>query len=292
MMTAGPMMNCFCTGATMNRTASILACTLTLLSFAALWAPAGEAGDAKAPAWKHFLPRQEYEELTKRSLARLGALAKDEKSEISDVRAEALILAGYAMSTKTAPLASLPQPAQAVKIADLGARKDGAEAARKLAVKLASGKTDEKDAAEIKSWRGAIGDVKDIMYPLATHAKKGEGIHADLKYNDKMKNQNGIEALINALATKKMTDANLGKMSKELELLGYRVATIGALTLQRGPAEKKKGIEDRVWDDQAVMMRDAAIELAEGARKKDGPAILEASKRLENSCVECHAYFK
>jgi hypothetical protein len=40
------------------------------------------------------------------------------------------------------------------------------------------------------------------------------------------------------------------------------------------------------------MMRDAAIELAEGARKKDGPAILEACKRLENSCVECHAYFK
>jgi hypothetical protein len=212
MMTAGPLMNCICTGATMNRTASIFACTRTLLSLAALWAPSGEAGDAKALAWKHFLPRPEYEELTKRSLARLGALAKDDKSEISDVRAEALILAGYAMSTKTAPLASLPQPAQAVKIADLGARKDGAEAARKLAIKLATGKADEKDAAEIKNWRSAIGDVKDIMYPVATHAKKGEGIHADLKYNDKMKNQNGIEALINALATKKMTDANLGKM--------------------------------------------------------------------------------
>lgn len=275
----------------MNRTASILTCILTLLSLLALWAPAGEAGDAKAPAWKHFLPRPEYEELTKRSLARLGALAKDAKSEISDVRAEALILAGYAMSTKTAPL-GLPQPAQAVKIADLGAHKDGAAAARKLAIKFATGKADEKDAAEIKNWRSAIGDVKDIMYPFATYAKKGEGIHADLKYNDKMKNQNGIEALINALATKKMTDANLGKMSKELELLGYRVATIGALTLQRGPAEKKKGIEDRVWDEQAIMMRDAAVELAEGARKKDGPAILEASKRLENTCVECHAYFK
>jgi hypothetical protein len=292
MMTAGPLMHCFCTGATMNRTASILACILIFLSLSALWAPSGEAGDAKAPAWKHFLPRQEYEELTKRSLARLGGLAKDEKSEIGDLRAEALILAGYAMSTKTGPLASLPQPAQAVKIADLGARKDGAEAARKLAIKLATATADEKDTVEIKNWRGAIGDIKDIMYPFATRAKKGEGIHAALQYNDKLKKQNGIEALINALAAKKMTDANVGKMSKELELLGYRVATIGALTLQRGPAEKKKGIEDRVWDEQAVMMRDAAIELAEGARKKDGPAILEACKRLENSCVECHAYFK
>ena len=84
----------------MNRIASTLACTLTLLSLLALWAPTGEAGGAKAPAWKQFLPDKEYEELTKRALARLGTLAKDEKSEISDLRAEALILAGYAMSTK------------------------------------------------------------------------------------------------------------------------------------------------------------------------------------------------
>jgi hypothetical protein len=274
----------------MNRTASILACTLTLLSLLALWAPSGEAGGAKAPAWKQFLPDKEYEELTKRALVRLRLLATDEKSEISDVRAEALILAGYAISTE-APRAGLPQPAEAVKIADLGARKDGAEAARKLAITLAMGKAGEK-TVDVKDWRGAIGDIKDIMYPFATRAKKGEGIHADLQYNDKIKKQNGIEALINALAAKKMTETNLGKMSKELELLGYRVATIGALTLQRGPAEKKKGIEDRLWDEQAVVMRDAAIELAEGARKKDGSAILEACKRLENTCVECHMNFK
>ena len=276
----------------MNRTAPILACTVTLLSLSALWTPFGEAGDAKGPAWKQFLPRQEYEELSKRSLSRLGALAKEEKGEIGDLRAEALILAGYAMSTKDAPGDGLPQPSQVVKIADLAAHKDGAEAARKLAIKLSAGKNDETDATAIKNWRAAIGDIKDLMNPFATRAKKGEGIHAALQYNDKLKKQNGIEALINALAAKKMTDANLGKMSKELELLGYRVATMGALTLQRGPAEKNKGIEDRVWDEQAVMMRDAAIELAEGARKKDGPAIFEASKRLENSCVECHAYFK
>jgi hypothetical protein len=272
----------------MNRTASILACTLTLLSLLALWAPFGEAGGAKAPAWKQFLPAQPYEELTKRSLARLGTLAKAEKGEIGDVRAEALILAGYAMSTK-AP--GMPRPGLVVGIADLGARKDGAEAARTLAIKVAMGKDDEK-TPEVKDWRAAIGDVKDIMYPFATQAKKGEGIAPELRYNDKMKKQNGIEALINALAAKKMTAANLGKMSKELELLGYRVATIGALTLQRGPAEKKKGIEDRIWDEQAIVMRDAAVELAEAARKKDGPAVLEASKRLENSCVECHMNFK
>jgi hypothetical protein len=272
----------------MNRTASIFACTLTLLSLLTLWAPFGEAGGAKPHGWKQFLPAKQYEELTKRALARLGTLAKADKSEISDVRAEALILAGYAMSTK-AP--RMPRPGQVVGIAHAGSRKDGVDAARALAIMVAAGKDDEK-TPDVKDWRGAIGDVKDIMYPFATHAKKGEGIAPELRYNDKLKKQNGIEALINALAAKKMTAANLGKMSKELELLGYRVATIGALTLQRGPAEKKKGIDDRLWDEQAVVMRDAAIELAEAARKKDSPAILEASKRLENSCVECHMNFK
>ncbi len=275
----------------MNRTASILASTVMLLALLTLWAPTGIAGGAKPPAWKQFLPDNRCDELGKRSLARLGTLARDENADIGDVRGEALILAGYAMSANSSS-AGLLQPALAVRIADLGARKSGAEEARALAIKLASGKVNDKVLADVKDWRAAIGDIKDIMYPFATRAKKGEGIHPALQYNDKLKKQNGIEALINALAAKKLSEANLGKMAHELELLGYRVATIGALTLQRGPAEKKKGIEDRLWDEQAVVMRDAAVELAVAAGKKDGPAILEASKRLENTCVECHMNFK
>ncbi len=136
-----------------------------------------------------------------------------------------------------------------------------------------------------------IGDINDVMTLFASHAKGGEGVHPDLHYSPKVKNQNGSEALINALAAKKLTDANVAKMAKELELLGYRVAVIGSLTLERGPGDKKKG-EAKEWNEHAIVMRDAAIELADGARKKDGPAILEACKRLENTCVECHSVFK
>ncbi len=125
---------------------------------------------------------------------------------------------------------------------------------------------------------------------FASKTKGGEGIAPDLQYNTKVKNQNGIEALINALAARKLTAKNVAKVSRELELLGYRVAVIGALTLERGPADKKA--DAKVWNEQAVEMRDSAIALAAAAHKKDGPAIFDAAKRLENSCVECHGNYK
>lgn len=272
----------------MSRIGLVVA-TLALASLAVLGTVIGEAGGDKAAAWKTFLPDQAYEELTRRSLERIGALAKSDK-KLGDLRAEALMLAGYTVSAKDGP-DKVPVRHSAVVLATLLEQKEGADAARKLAAEIAAGKVGDK-GDPVKDWRAVIGDINDVMILVATQARKGEGIHADLQYNDKMKKQNGIEALINALAAKKLTDANLGKMSKELELLGYRVATIGALTLRRGPGEKKKGVDDRLWDEQAVAMRDAAIEWAEGARKKDGPAVFEACKRLENTCVECHSKFK
>jgi hypothetical protein len=144
---------------------------------------------------------------------------------------------------------------------------------------------DAKSGAKVK-----VGELVDIMNLLRNQAKGGEGIALDLQYSAKVKNQNGIEALINALAAKKLTDANAGKMARELELLSDRVAVIASLTLERGPEKQKEYLKQ--WNEQAIEMRDAALELAEGARKKDAPAIFEASKRLENSCVECHGTFK
>src|SRR5262249_31138828 len=144
---------------------------------------------------------------------------------------------------------------------------------------------------EVK-WPAVVGKIKPVMTLFEGKDKKGEGVHPDLLYSPKVKSQNGSEALIYALAAKKLTDANVAKMSKELELLGYRVATIGALTLVRGPDKKANAEDAKLWDDQAVLMRDSAVELAEAARKKDGAGILEACKRLENTCVECHGTFK
>jgi hypothetical protein len=180
---------------------------------------------------------------------------------------------------------------QALKVLAAAAQKDGADEARKLAAELATGKVAEAKKGAAPDWPALIGNLDDLMTPLATKAKGGEGIHPDLQYTAKLKGQNGVEALIIALSNKKPSDASVGKMSKELELLGYRVATMGALALRRGPG-KKHANEVKEWDEQSIVMRESAIDLAVAARKKDGAAVFESTRRLINSCVECHANFK
>ncbi len=151
-------------------------------------------------------------------------------------------------------------------------------------------KGDAKTTTTPIDWPTAIGDIGELMTPVANKAKGGEGIAAELQYTAKLKSQNGIEALLVALATKPLTATNAGKVAKELELVGYRVATIGALTRRRGPTKNKD--DAKLWDDQALVMRDGAVELADAARKKDTAAIHAASKRLVTTCLECHANFK
>jgi hypothetical protein len=266
--------------------ALIPALALTLL-FVQGVAP-GPAGADKTPVWKPFLSPDGYQELVKRSTDRLRMLAKDAEAT-SALRAEALMLAGYSISAKD-PTASAGLRHKAIKVATLAAQKDGDEQARKLAAELAPAKSDAKAAIPTIDWPAAIGDVVDLMTPLANKTKGGEGIATELQYLAKVKSQNGTEALLVSLATKQLTVANAGKMAKELELVGYRVATIGALTRRRGPTRHKD--EAKLWDEQATIMRDASVDLAEAARKKDVTVILAASKRLVSACAECHATFK
>jgi hypothetical protein len=255
----------------------------------AVFSVTGRAGGEKSSAWKAVVPESAYAELTKRSLERIGKLAADDKATLTDLRVEALMLASYTRSVKDAKNSAVLRQA-ALALALAASKKSGQDAARKLAAELAAGKG-EKGGGERKDWSAAIGDIKDTMMQFANKAKGGEGIHPDLQYNAKVKNQNGSEALINALALKKPSDANVAKMSHELELLGYRSAVIASLGLERGPPDDKKA-DLKSWNELAVAMRDASFELAEAARKKDGPAIVEACKRLENTCVDCHGTFK
>jgi hypothetical protein len=270
----------------MSRTIGALASAMTLLFVHGL-AP-GQAGTKKAPPWRPFLAADDYQELVKHSTRRLHILANDPEAT-SALRAEALMLAGYSISTKD-PRTSAGLRYKAIKVATLAAQKDGAAQARKLAAELAPAKSDAKAVLAAIDWPAAIGDVVDLMTPLANKAKGGEGLATELQYLAKVKKQNGVEALLVALATKKLSTANAGKMAKELELIAYRIATIGALTRRRGPTRNKE--EAKAWDDEARIMRDVGVELAEAAGKKDVMTILGASKRLVSSCAECHATFK
>jgi hypothetical protein len=272
----------------MTRMIRTMVVNLAVTMLLALVATPGQTGGDKTPTWRQFLPPDNYTEMAKRSLDPIHALAKNAEATEA-LRAEALMLAGYTMSTKD-PAATAGLRQKAITIAALAAEKDGGDKARKLAAELAQAKGDAKAKIPTIDWPAAIGDIVDLMTPLANKAKGGEGLPAELQYTAKLKSQNGTEALLVALATKQLSVANTGKFSKELEVIGYRVATIGALTRRRGPTKNKE--EAKLWDEEATVMRDVGAELAEASRKKDAPGILTASKRLVSACAECHATFK
>ena len=130
-------------------------------------------------------------------------------------------------------------------------------------------------------------DTADGLNIFRSKAKGGEGIHPDLQYQPKLKNQNGIEALLSALAAKKITDDNLEKIAKELPNFAYRMAVVAALT--HGKAPEKKAAE---WRDLSMTLRDTSISLAEAARKKDADGVFKSAQALESSCIDCHSVFK
>jgi hypothetical protein len=273
----------------MSRITGAIACLLALAMLLALASIEVEAGADKAPPWKILLPAAAYQELARRSVDRIHEYARDDGASDA-LRAEALILAGYTLSVKDATSPAAVRQ-KAIAIARLASQKDGAAEARKLAGELSLSKSGAaKETGAPVDWPALIGNIADIMTPLANKAKGGEGLPAELQYNVKLKKLNGTEALIVALSDKALSTTNAGKMAKELELTAYRVAAIGALTRRRGPHKNKD--DAKMWDDQSIIMRDAGVELADGARRKDTAAIVAASKRLIGTCVECHQNFK
>ena len=243
---------------------------------------------AKTPPWKAYLAPDDFQEVAKRSLDRVRVLTRDPRA-MGSLRAEAVILAGYTMGvTDAAAFAGFRQ--KALKLAQLAGDPKNDEEARKAARELLTLKLNVKPVGPPIEWTAAIGEVADLMNPLAAKAKRGDGIATELQYLAKLKTENGIEALLNALAAKKLTATNAKKMSRELELVSFRIATVAALTRRRGPHKHKE--DAPIWEQQSVQMRDASVEMADAAEKKDPVAILTASQRLVATCKACHTAFK
>jgi hypothetical protein len=140
-------------------------------------------------------------------------------------------------------------------------------------------------------WHKQLGGLDEVMDLLRPKAKGGEGLPAGLQYHPKLKGMNGGEALVNALAGKKLSETNVAKVSKELPLFAYRVAVIGAITRDYGPPASAKGTPAQ-WQTLSDQMRDSAVALAAAAQKKDAAGIHAAATKLEASCVECHKAFR
>ena len=261
----------------------------TVLALAAalgLWTAAGHAGGDKEIVWRPFVPADAYKELSQRSVKRIGELASSaDKRAVSDLQAEAAILAGYTQSTEAGDAALR---GRALNVAALISANKAGEA-KKLAADFANAEGKTKPGTV--DWRKHLEDLNTVMNLLRPKAKGGEGLPAELQYNPKLKGQNGVEDLVTALAGKKLTDANVGKVAKELPLVAYRVAVIGAITHDYGPPPASKG-DAKQWQKLSETMRSSAVALAEAAQKKDGTGIHDAAKRLESSCIECHRVFR
>src|SRR5262249_37331584 len=128
------------------------------------------------------------------------------------------------------------------------------EEAKKLATALAEG-LEAKAAGGKRDWRADL-DLFDIMNPLKTLAKGGDGLADELKVNIRLKGAlNGVEEKIRNLAAKKLTDAQMTKAAKELSLLAYRMAVLGEIVHDFPPPKKGKGTPAE-WRELSVQMRD------------------------------------
>ena len=251
----------------------------------------GGAGE-KGKVWKPFLSAEAYKELVKRAAknAEEALASNPDEAAIKKAQFNALMIAGYTMSTKAAPAGELAgTQAAALASAKLAGEKGKTAQARMYMLALLKGVG--KGGGERPNFtdpKPYVGDVAELMEHFRTKKKGGEGIPSALQSNARLKGAlNGIEEKLRSLSMKKLSDARVEKEAKELALLGDRAAVVGELTYFYAPKKKAKE-----WHDISLAMRDAGIALAEAARKKNAEAIERASNSLSSSCNQCHSAFR
>lgn len=239
----------------------------------------GQTPRDKASPWQSFLPADAYKELTQRSIKLIEETAKSDRKDAAErIEVEAALLAGYTLSAKS------PDDEDAAKLR--GAARQATQAAaakdvKKLADFAKMIPTAPKVAVGDKPAKQPSHVLVNLMEIFRGKTKGGDGTHGDLHYQPRLKNLNGIEAFLGAIAAKKLSDENLAKVSGELPTLAYRVAVAAALTYDLAP-DKDAG----KWHTHALQMRDASLTLADAAKRKDGDAVLKSAQSLENSCIQ------
>src|SRR5262245_37683835 len=197
--------------------------TLLLLTLGLTFLTQTGHGGAK-DRWKSILPEDIYKELVQREAKLIvECLKSDDEDKIKRARVGALMIQAYAASyAKSGAVADMAQ--------DLGKAiraKGKLEEAKKLATALADG-VEAKVNPNKRDWRAEL-DLFDIMNPLDKKPKKGgDGLPEELQINIRLKGAlNGIEEKVRNLAAKKLNDTQMGKASRELTLLAYRMAVLG-----------------------------------------------------------------
>jgi hypothetical protein len=254
----------------------------------------GEANGEKE-SWQALLLKPVYEELATREIDLVQEILKDtpKKNALNRAKFGAILVASLTMSVKDASFAEelLGTRETALMLADALKNKDQLAAAQTLAAQLPTAKPVPSSKKDAINWRGLI-EAPVLMRHFLPKNEGGDGIHPDLQSSDRDKGaKNGILEKIRYLSTYELTAAVIESEAKELELLGYRSAVIGALTYYLVPSRMKANKTPQEWRDLALQMRDHSVALAVGAGKRDTAAVLKASTSLRSACSRCHSVF-
>jgi hypothetical protein len=269
-----------------------LAAGATLAAALCFVAGFGGAQGSKA-AFKTFLPAEAYKELVARSAKAIDAnLASPDEDSLKRAQVHAALIAGYTLSAQAPPGDAAGVRTAALDLATIVTNKAKLNQAKKLASNLAALKGEPGGTAKTDLLAKYPEDVDDLMNLLRTKAKGGEGIAPALQSNLRLKGAlNGIEEKIRELGKKKLKAEKVGPESEELALLGYKVAVVAELA-ELHPAPRKGKGTAKDWHQLAGQMRDAAVDMAGAATKKDAEGIFTAANKLNSSCNQCHSLFR
>jgi hypothetical protein len=254
------------------------------------WLLAGSigAGQDKEKLWKPVVPDAAFQQLLHRQTKAIStALLSKDKDDHTTALVNTIRVAALALSVKGGEV-NLQRGVRetSLQVAHMIKENKDLTEASKLAASLPFGRsTIARKPPDLSRYI----EVADLMNLYQTKKKGGEGIAPALQSTGPLKKQNGIEEKVRYLAKKALKPAVLEKESAELALLGYEMAADGALTATFAPAQKKGPAE---WRELSLRMRDAAVQLAEAASKKDAAAVHTAATSLDAACTRCHSRFR
>jgi hypothetical protein len=246
----------------------------------------------QAKEHKRFLPPEAYKALVTRTAMAIekNLASPDDEDNLHRAQAMAALVAGYALCADKATGNTAGIQGSAWHLARIARDKSKVAEAHKLASGLAhlQGQAEANESVLGKCPE----DLGDLMNLLKPKAKGGEGLAPELQSNARLKGAlNGVEEKIRNLAMKKLTADRLSKETKELGLLGYKVAVLGELTFFYPAPRKGKGTQ-KDWEELSFQMRDASLDLAASAARKDVDATFKAADKLNSSCSQCHSLFR
>jgi hypothetical protein len=146
----------------------------------------------------------------------------------------------------------------------------------------------DKDAKEQAKGIAKKVEMESLMHLFQLRTKKGLGV--GLKAGAVM--PDGIEKKIETLADKPLAAKALDSESEGLTQMGYAMAAIAEVCVAKAPEKDmgKKKVKD--WVKWSEDLRDASVQLAEAAKKKDASALQKATDKANTSCNRCHDVFR